>query len=204
MSSESRVSRSGETRVARRIPCTTRTPEHVTHNRRGRTLTSPAPPAEAVLLRERRESLGLSRYEVARRAGRGVSEPTVRRYESAAEVTRDPHVIAQVAAVLSVTPDELGQAGREDAASALRALAMRAAASPDVLQVAGAGRGDDAGWQGLMGEILAGLAQIDGIPGLTGAERAQMRAAFLDGLRGDAAAWRRGLTVARQVQDYSG
>lgn len=92
--------------------------------------TTPQPPAEAVLIRERRLAIvpHLSMREAARRAGISspwwrVLETGVRRVkkqdfpESANEET-----LARMAQVVGVTPEELRAAGRPDAAAILEKL----------------------------------------------------------------------------------
>ncbi|HEY7431913.1 MAG TPA: helix-turn-helix transcriptional regulator [Streptosporangiaceae bacterium] len=163
----------------------------------------PALPPEAALIKAAQAAAyggkGMSGRETARRAG--ISEGTLRRIVSPRKIDRPAETVAKVAAALAITPDELREAGRFDAAGALQQMMTAAAAEPDV--AAAADGEEDAGWAPLMSEILAGLAAIEGEPGLSTADRRQLREAFLAGLQRDAAERRRSLRVVRRLTGHS-
>jgi transcriptional regulator with XRE-family HTH domain len=166
----------------------------------------PASPPEAALIRAAREAIydgeGLSRRAAARRAR--ISEGTWRNLEDG-KVRTPAGNLAAAALVVGVTPSQLSDAGRRDAAGALEQLTAQRAAAPDVAAVMGepVAHGD-AAYQGLMADILAGLAAIDAQPGLTVKVRAQLRAEFLGGLRRSAADWQRQLRVLRDATGLTG
>ncbi|WP_406321738.1 helix-turn-helix domain-containing protein [Streptomyces sp. NBC_00519] len=89
----------------------------------------PAPPPEAVLIREALKQVRLSGREAARRSG--VSNTRWRQIISGYQTVSGSHVpvvapaetIARMAQATQVTPDELRQAGRADAAAELERLA---------------------------------------------------------------------------------
>jgi hypothetical protein len=76
-------------------------------------------------------------------------------------------------------------------------------AQPGVAAVREAGAGDDEGWAALMTEILAGLAALDGIPGLTRTERAELKGVYLEGLQRSAAERRRDMTRLRRITGHT-
>ena len=156
------------------------------------------PPAEATLITEVRNRSHLTRREAARRGG--ISEGTLRRFESGrTDIERPPDTLARVAAALGITPAELAVAGREDAAGALHQLMRDTASEPDVSAALGpAVTSGDAGIAALMGEVLQGLAMIDGA-GLPRSVKRDLRAEFLGVLTRDAAAWQRQLAALRRA-----
>ena len=98
--------------------------------------TSPQPPPEAVLIREHRLAMvpHLSLREAARRAG--ISSPWWRVLETGVRRVKqqdfpesaNPETLARMAQVVGVTPAQLAEAGRPDAAAILEKLL---AAPPD-------------------------------------------------------------------------
>lgn len=163
----------------------------------------PAPPPEAVLIRQRRLEHGLSLREAARRAGAyaKVSEGTWRRYEAPGDASRDTVKIAAMAAALSVSPAELAAADRPDAAAELEALMSRVAASPAVAGRFAIASGD--GWAALMSEILAGFADIaaENLPEDT---KASLRQELISGITRDAAERRRHMRAVREITTDAG
>lgn len=91
--------------------------------------TTPTPPPEAALLKEALQRKRLSGREAARRAG--VSDTwwrnIVRGYQTVSgtpvPVKGPAETVARMAQVIDLTPDQLRDAGREDAAEALERLA---------------------------------------------------------------------------------
>lgn len=148
-------------------------------------------PAECALIQARREAVmpALSMREAARRAsalGARMSATYWRRCESGAYLPKVPAAaLAYMAAVTGVSPDELGGAGRADAATALRALLRREQRQqPEEPPPAPAG---PAGLEGVMAQILEGLADIDGSAQLTAAQKADLRGELIAGIVRDAA-----------------
>lgn len=162
-----------------------------------------APPPEAVLIRQRRLERDLSLREAARRAGAyaRVSEGTWRRYEAPGDAARDPVKVAAMAAVLSVSPADLAAADRPDAAAELEALMARVAAAPPVAGGFPVASGD--GWAALMGEILAGFADINAeqLPDDT---KASLRRELIAGIARDAAERRRHMRAVREITTGAG
>lgn len=154
---------------------------------------TPATPPEAVLIERHRTERGLSIREAARRAA--VSDGTWRRIEGDRDVARPPDTLAQMAAVIGIVPSELTEAGRPDAAGALQKIMTDLAAQSDVARVAS----DSDGWAGLMAEILAGIADIDAEPELSGEDRLHLRQELLGGLARDAAERRRQMRAMRRI-----
>jgi transcriptional regulator with XRE-family HTH domain len=156
-----------------------------------------------VLIRQRRLERDLSLREAARRASAyaRVSEGTWRRYEAPGDVGRDPVKIAAIAAVLSISPDDLTAAERPDAAAELEALMSRVAASPPVAGGFAIASGD--GWAALMGEILAGFADINAgqMPEET---KASLRRELIAGITRDATERRRQMRAVRDITTGTG
>lgn len=148
-------------------------------------------PAECALIQARREAVmpALSMREAARRAselGARMSATYWRRCESGAYLPRVPAAaLAYMAAVAGVTPEELAGAGRADGAAALRALLRRQQRRQrEEPPAAPAG---PAGLEGVMAQILEGLADIDGSTALTAAQKAELRQELVAGIVRDAA-----------------
>lgn len=158
------------------------------------------PPSVASLLRSHREARGLSFREAARRASAyaKVSEGTWRRYEKPhADIARDETKLAAMAAALSISPDAMTGAGRPDAAAELQRLMSRVAARPDVAGVPEGLAGAD-GWSALMGQILAGFADIDA-ENLPEQTKAQLRGELIAALARSAAELRQHMRVIREI-----
>jgi transcriptional regulator with XRE-family HTH domain len=101
----------------------------------------PEPPPWGALITDSLRQAGLSAREAARRAG--ISEGRWRQITSGYQVVsagvyapvRGPAAtLARMAAVVGVTPAQLRQAGRADAAKALGAAPVQTAADDEVLQ----------------------------------------------------------------------
>lgn len=161
-------------------------------------MVAPDTPREAALIAQRIKDIGIPKREVARRAG--VSEGTIRRVTSDRDdIDRPPSTVAAVAAVLGISPRELAETGREDAAGALATRLRQTASEPDVAAAFGHADPDgDVAMAGLMGEVLAGLAMIDAAD-LPARVKRDLRAEFLGGLTRDAAAWQRQLAALRRA-----
>ncbi|MEV4371685.1 helix-turn-helix transcriptional regulator [Nonomuraea sp. NPDC049637] len=91
--------------------------------------TRPDQPAEGRLIEEARERLNISQNKAAKRAGMSGTRWRQIVYGSASggpgitnPVVGNPTTIASMAHAVDLTPDELAQAGRDDAASELRAI----------------------------------------------------------------------------------
>jgi len=99
----------------------------------------PPPPPEADLIRQRREAAFLSMRQAA--LGAGVS-PTAwaeveagrKKVAPGVEVAKrgTPKILAAMARRLSITPDELARAGRDDAAAYLAAILRTVESAPEL------------------------------------------------------------------------
>jgi hypothetical protein len=145
-------------------------------------------PAECALIAASREAVmpALSMREAARRAsqlGARMSATYWRRCESGAYLPRVPAAaLAYMAAVVGAAPEDLAGAGRPDGAAALRALLRRQPGESPAAAPAG-----PAGLEGVMAQILEGLADIDGSTALTAAQKASLREELVAGIVRDAA-----------------
>lgn len=159
------------------------------------------PPTASIadLISATRKESGLSIREAARRASAytRVSEGTWRRYESPdLTIPRDAVKLACMAAAVSISPAELRSCGRPDAARELEQLMTRVARHPDI--ASGFTTVEGEGFEALMAEILAGLADIDasGLPRLT---KADLRQEFIAGLARVAVERRQHIRVVRNA-----
>jgi hypothetical protein len=156
-------------------------------------------PAECALIQAKREAAmpALSMREAARRAeelGARMSATYWRRCESGAYLPRVPAAaLAYMAAVTGATPEDLSGARRPDGAAALRALLRR---QPEEPPAAPAG---PAGLEGVMAQILEGLADIDGSTALTAAQKADLRQELVAGIVRDAAERRENLRAMLRI-----
>ena len=156
---------------------------------------------EARLIRAKREgavprmSVRQAAADAAAKWGRGGwSEATWRLHESGRSrlVPMPPGRLACMALIAGVLPEELGQAGRDDGAAALRDLMRQEAERPEVPQElreqaeAEAGAGLDA----LLAEIVLGLQDIDGSRQLTARQKRELREELIAGIVRDVAARR--------------
>jgi transcriptional regulator with XRE-family HTH domain len=134
----------------------------------------PSPPAEAELIRQRREATvpEMSRRQAATKAGISASQwSDVERGRKKAgpgvivPVLATAGTLARMAQVAGVSADDLAAAGREDAADELRALGQRQDMRHRLAAVPGlAAIGDllpSAGSEELMPLIAAGLDEIE-------------------------------------------
>lgn len=151
--------------------------------------------AEAALIRAKRENAvpRMSMKEAARRARalwgtEGWSEPAWRWYESGRAGVIPPGRLACMALVVDLLPEELEQAGRDDAAAVLRDLMRREAQRPEVPEALreAAAQAADGGLDTLLAEIVQALADIAVSRQLTGRQKEDLRRELLSGLIRDA------------------
>lgn len=166
-------------------------------------------PPECELIRKKREAKvpRMSVREATRRvrlipgtAGWG-SEQSWRRYESGGSPRIPADKLACMALITDGLPEELEQAGRGDAAAALRTLMQQQAGRPDVPEAlrAAALEESGAGLDGLLAEIVQGLADIDGSAELTAAQKAALRHDLIAWIVRDVAERRGQLRAVLQV-----
>lgn len=158
-------SRDNQTREVRVVD---REPDHSAESR------PPAPPPEAVLIRTRREMMlpKMSRSKAATVAE--MSEATWRHIENG-KYEGPPDKIATMARVVAVTPDELDDAGRTDAAAMLRAYLRKRAEAEPVLASLDTGASSEA----LIQLILQGLDGIRSAPGLTDDQKRSLESSLI-------------------------
>jgi hypothetical protein len=131
------------------------------------------PPPEAVLIRTRREEI-LPKMSIRKAAEiADMSEAGWRaiengRYEGPADK------VATMARVVAVTPDELDEVGRGDAASMLRAYLRRRVEVEPTLAVI-----DDTSSEALIQLILQGLDDIRKTPGLSDEDKQTLEASLI-------------------------
>jgi transcriptional regulator with XRE-family HTH domain len=159
------------------------------------------PPAEASLIRRRREAAvpPLSRRQAAARAGISPSQwSDVERGSKRAgpgiviPVQATPETLAKMAAAIGVTAGELAAAGRDDAADRLRSatrqqqLGDRLAGIPGLGFLARQVRPENGARADLLPLVASGLDAIDAST-LSARTRNQITGLFIDNLRHDAA-----------------
>lgn len=153
-------------------------------------------PAECRLIRSKREAKvpTMSVRAAARRAklipgASGWSEGSWRRYEGGGAPSLPADKLACMALVVDALPEELEQTGRPEAAASLRTLMRQEAARPEVpdsLREAALEESGE-GLDGLLAEIVQGLADIDGSGVLTRKQKAELRAELIAGIVRDVA-----------------
>lgn len=131
----------------------------------------PLPP-ESELIRDKREAMGISMREAARRAG--MPEATWRQAENGAHRPRREH-LAHMALTVEASPAELEQVGRPDAARSLEALLRRRAEDAEVPEDLLSAAAGDAGLSGLLAEIVHGLQDIDATASLTRVQKQDLK-----------------------------
>jgi hypothetical protein len=165
-------------------------------------------PAECRLIHDMRESK-LPRMSVraaARRArlipgATGWSEGSWRRYEGGGAPSIPADKLAVMALVVEALPEDLEQISRPDAATALRWLMQQQAARPEVpdsLRDAALEESGD-GLDGLLAEIVQGLADIDSSDQLTRKQKAELRAELIAGIVRDVAERRGQVRAVLQI-----
>jgi len=178
--------------------------------------TQPKPPAEALLIRQRREATmpPISRRQAAAMAGISASQwsDIERGSKKAGHGTVIPirataETLARIARAVGATADDLVAAGRGDAADLLQAaeqdrdLRQRLAAIPGIGII---GTSELAGTDGreLLPLIAAGLDLIDN-SALPNAAKRELTALFTDGLIHDAAQRHRELVLVLKLASAS-
>ena len=161
-------------------------------------MSAPArPPAEAELLRQRREAAdpAMSRRQAAARAGISPSQwsDVERGHKQAGSgvtvpVQATPETLARMAHVVGVSAEELSAAGRDDAGRALRALQEEGDLRQRITAIPGLGAiippVPDS--QELLSLIASGLEAIEHSP-LPKAAQRELTGMFVDNLCHDAA-----------------
>lgn len=136
--------------------------------------SSPGLPAEVVLIRARREMIlpKMSRAKAAELAE--MSEATWRNVENG-KYEGQPDKIATMARVVGVTPEELEEAGRRDAAAMLRTYLHKRAGDEPTLAALDAGATSEA----LLQLILRGLDDIRSAPSLSDDQKRSLEASLI-------------------------
>jgi len=165
-------------------------------------------PAECRLIRDMREARvpRMSVRAAARRAAAipgasGWSEGSWRRYEGGGAPSIPADKLACMALVTEALPEDLEQAGRSDAATALRTLMTRQAERPEVpasLRQAALEESGE-GLDGLLAEIVQGLADIDGSDLLTRKQKDALRQELIAGIVRDVAERRGHVRAVLQI-----
>lgn len=165
-------------------------------------------PPECAWIRKKRGAKvpRMSIREAARRAGRisgatGWSEASWRRYESGRAGGIPADKLACMALVADGVAGELRQIGRPDAATALGTLMEQEAARPDIpgeLREAAIGEAGD-GLDGLLAEIVQGLADIEGSTRLRPEQKARLRHDLISGIVRDVAERRGQVRAVLQI-----
>lgn len=140
----------------------------------------PGPPAEARLIRERRESM-VPRMSVrraatlaARSSGETFAEATWRKIETGTYEGPADRIVL-MALVVGITPDELDEAGRPDAAQLLRQEIRRRAGAEPALS----GVDPDATPEKVIQMIFRALEQIREAPSLTEDQKRKLEASLI-------------------------
>lgn len=141
-------------------------------------------PPFSQLIRSKREAMmpPVSQRKAARLAG--MSDSTWNALERGDPQRSTRATIASAALVVSVTPQELEDAGRPDAAKALRTLMQQrldTAEVPGGLREAAAADAR-AGLDGLLTEIVQGLADIEHSDRLSARQKAELREELIAGI----------------------
>ena len=166
-------------------------------------------PAECDLIRKKREARvpRMSMREATRRvrliggAAGWSTERSWRRYETGGSPRIPADKLACMALVVDALPEELEQAGRGDAAGALRTLMRQEAGRPDIPDAlrAAALEASGGGLDGLLAEIVQGLADIDGSASLTAGQKTALRHDLIAGIVRDVAERRGQVRAVLQI-----
>ncbi|MFC9085293.1 hypothetical protein [Nocardiopsis dassonvillei] len=152
----------------------------------------PPIPREAALLLQRREGMDVSPEVVSqmlRSRGTKLSGRRIRDLEAGqAEgkpTTARAKTLVQLAKIYGITPEELEEVGREDAAGLLRADTQgRAGGEPEVARIL-ASAGGAAATGAIMQLVFQGLDDIRETKGLSKRQRLELERSFLENLRRD-------------------
>lgn len=165
-------------------------------------------PAECRLIRDMREGKvpRMSVRAAARRArlipgATGWSEGSWRRYESGGAPSIPADKLAVMAMVVEALPEHLEKTGRRDAATALLTLMQQQAARPEVpdtLRTAALEESGE-GLDGLLAEIVQGLADIDSSDQLTRKQKTALRTELIAGIVRDVAERRGHVRAVLQI-----
>lgn len=166
-------------------------------------------PPECRWLKAKREARvpAMSIREATRRvrlipgAAGWTSEQSWRRYEGGGSPRIPADKLACMALIVDGLPEELEQAGRGDAAGALRTLMGQQVARPDVPGALRATALEESGGglDGLLAEIVQGLADIDGSAQLTARQKTALRQELISGIVRDVAERRGQMRTFLQV-----